>query len=85
MTQFLYMLGSILFQLGTLWLGILVMLFSWDVLCSKCRKRRQRLESIKTLAVFTSAVTVLALAGAAVDTYLITPALGSGINFFFAG
>lgn len=85
MTQFLYTLGALLFQLGTLWLGILVVLFGFDVLCSKCRKKRQGLESFATLAVFACITTALALAGAALDTYLITPALEAGINYFFAG
>lgn len=87
MTVFLYALGSIAYQMFTLWLALIGVLLAFDVVASKFRSRRnrRRLNSLGETATHAALFGAFALAAAAVDTYLLSPALGSGINFFFAG
>lgn len=87
MTVFLYAFGSIVYQIFTLWLAMLGVLLLWDVTYSKLRSKRyrRRLASLSANAGAAIVLTAFALAAAAVDLYLLSPALGSGINFFFAG
>jgi uncharacterized membrane protein YbhN (UPF0104 family) len=87
MTVFLYAVGSIVYQVLTLWLAMLTLLLLWDVAVSKLRGKRdrRRLDPLGSLAARAIVLTGLALIAAAVDLYLLTPALGTGINFFFAG
>ena len=87
MTQFLYAFGSIVYHILTLWLAMLGVLLLWDVAVSKLRSKynRRRLTSLAETAVVALVLVGLALLAAAVDTYMLSPALGSGINFFFAG
>lgn len=87
MTQFYYVLGVTLYSILTLWLAMLGVLFVWDILASKARHRHHRLP-LNTLAensIGATVMTVFAFVAAAVDTYLLTPTLGAGIHFFFAG
>lgn len=85
MTIFLYSLGSILFDVFTIWLAMLGVLFVFDLLVSKCRRKRnrRRLARLSETAGAATMVTVFALLAGSVDHYIMTPALGAGINFFF--
>lgn len=87
MIQFLYSIGSVLYQFFTLWLATIGVLLVWDIYVSKCRRKRNRLEleSWSYRSRFAFACTLTLVFAAAVDAYLISPALGAGINFFFAG
>lgn len=42
MTQFYYVLGVTLYSIFTLWLAMLGVLITWDVLVSKARTRHRR-------------------------------------------
>lgn len=87
MIQFYYSLGATLYCIFTLWLAMLGVLLTWDVLVSKVRTRRnrRRLNTWGDQLLGATVLTVCAFAAATVDTYLLTPTLGAGINFFFAG
>lgn len=87
MAGFLYNVGFIVYQIFTLWLAMLGVLMAWDVVISKLRskRRRRRLCDATEYVMHASILTVFALAAACFDTYILSPTLGAGINFFFAG
>lgn len=84
MDQFIYILGHILYDCFTLWLAMVGALFLWDVVNSKCRKRKRPLEGWRDYTFHGAILTAFALAAGSIDFYLLSPALGAGINFFFA-
>lgn len=87
MSAFLYAVGSIMYQTFTLWLAVIGVHLVWDICVSKCCRQRNRiaLESWSFRARFSFGVTTMAIMAATIDSYLLTPTLGAGINFFFAG
>jgi hypothetical protein len=85
MTQFLYAFGSIIYQILTLWLAMLGVLVLFDAAVSKLRRYRRPMEPLGNAAISAAVLVGFALLAAAVDTYILSPTLGAGINFFFAG
>lgn len=83
MESFIYTLGWLLYDCFTLWLAMVGALFLWDVVNSKCRKRTLPLEGVRAYAFHGVLLTAFALAAGSLDYYILTPTLGSGINFFF--
>lgn len=90
MIQFLYALGSIVYDVLTIWLAFLGVIMVWgffvgglNYLTGNRKRFRSDLhgEHLLTATIFTA----FALAAGTVDHYILTPALGAGINFFFAG
>lgn len=90
MIQFLYALGSIVYDVLTIWLAMLGVLLVWGYgsgILDRLRGRRKRIRSEFSGEHMLGATifTAFALAAGTVDHYILTPALGAGINFFFAG
>ena len=88
MEHFLYALGSIIYDVFTIWLAMLGVLLVYGYsmgICDRLLKYRKRIRSrlhgehMLAAAIFTG----MALAAGTVDHYILSPALGTGINFFF--
>jgi uncharacterized membrane protein YbhN (UPF0104 family) len=68
-----------------LWLAMIGVLLAFDILASKCRRNRKKLIPAGRLAFAAGVFTFFSVAADIVATHLLVPALGAGINFYFAG
>lgn len=84
MTGFFFALGYLIYDIFTIWLAMLGVLFIFDVAVSKLRRRRLKLQSWLDHVSAASIFTAFALAAGTVDHYILSPALGAGIQFFWS-
>lgn len=83
MTLFLYALGSVIYDVFTIWLAMLGVLLAWDLVESKMR--RSRMDSFRSTGAAAAYFTALAVLAGFISNDIVAPALGAGINYFFAG